>query len=109
MLIFDFRAIGNKLLENRKKIGLTQNEVAEKANLSDRTYADIERGCVNMRIETFLKICEVLCVTPDEILTNENRISEITMAELVQKLNQCTFSQQETAIKLLNVYLDSLR
>ncbi len=108
MLIFDFRAIGNKLLENRKKCGLTQNEVAEKANLSDRTYADIERGCVNMRMETFLKICEVLCVTPDEILTNENQITEATKAELADKFNKCTFSQQETAIKLLNVYLDSL-
>lgn len=109
MLIFDFRAIGNKLLENRKKVGLTQNEVAEKANLSDRTYADIERGCVNMRMETFLKICEVLCVTPDEILTNENRISESTKEELMDKFSKCTFAQQETAIKLLNVYLDSLK
>ncbi len=108
MLIFDFRAIGNKLLENRKRTGLTQNEVAEKANLSDRTYADIERGCVNMRMETFLKICEVLCVTPDEILTNESHISEATKAELTDKFGKCTFSQQETAIKLLNVYLDSL-
>ena len=109
MLVFDFRAIGNKLLENRKRIGLTQNEVAEKANLSDRTYADIERGCVNMRMETFLKICEVLCVTPDDILTNENRISENTKAELVEKFNHCTLTQQETAIKQLNIYLDSVR
>lgn len=109
MLIFDFRAIGNRLLEIRKKVGMTQNEVAEKANLSDRTYADIERGYVNMRIETFLKICEALCVTPDDILTNENRISESTKAELTEKFNKCTFTQQQTAIKLLNVYLDSLK
>ena len=58
MLIFDLRAIGNKLLAIRKKAGLTQSEVAEAANLSDRTYADIERGTVNMRIETALRICE---------------------------------------------------
>lgn len=52
MLVFDKRAIGNKLLVIRKKIGLTQAEVAEAAGLSDRTYADIERGSVNMRTET---------------------------------------------------------
>ena len=40
MLVFDFRAIGNKLLAIRKKAGMTQNEVAEAANLSDRTYAE---------------------------------------------------------------------
>ena len=52
MLIFDTIQIGNKLLQFRKKSGLTQAEVAEAAGLSDRTYADIERGTVNMKIET---------------------------------------------------------
>ena len=33
MLIFDFRAIGNKLLAIRKKAGLTQSEVAEAGGL----------------------------------------------------------------------------
>lgn len=64
MLIFDMRAIGNKLLAIRKKTGLTQAEVAEAAGLSDRTYADIERDSVNMRTETNLKICEALHITP---------------------------------------------
>lgn len=41
MLIFDFHTIGNKMLSERKRIGLTQAEVAERAGLSDRTYADI--------------------------------------------------------------------
>ena len=60
MLIYDFREIGNRLLAFRKKAGLTQIEVAEAAGLSDRTYADIERGSVNMRIETILRICDAL-------------------------------------------------
>ena len=60
MLIHDFQAIGNKLLTIRKKVGLTQAEVAEAAGLADRTYADIERGFVNMRIETILRICDAL-------------------------------------------------
>ena len=42
MLVFDFYAIGNKLLSIRKRMGLTQSEVAEAAGISDRTYADIE-------------------------------------------------------------------
>ena len=43
MLIHNTRDIGGKLLSIRKKAGLTQSELAEKAGLSDRTYADIER------------------------------------------------------------------
>lgn len=44
----------------KEQIGLTQAEAAEAAGLSERTYADIERGSVNMRTETILKICEAL-------------------------------------------------
>ena len=107
MLIFDMRAIGNKLLAIRKKIGLTQAEVAESAGLSDRTYADIERGSVNMRTETILKICEALHITPDEILT-ETSSTECKQNELFERLSLCSPKERETALNLLEVYLQSL-
>lgn len=69
MLVLDMREIGNKLLAIRKRMGMTQVEVAEAAGLSSRTYADIERGTVNMRVETILRICDALHITPDEVLT----------------------------------------
>ncbi len=109
MLVFDFRAIGNKLLAIRKKSGLTQAEVAEAANLSDRTYADIERGTVNMRIETILKICEALHITPDVVLTEDNPNLSVKQAELLSELDKCTIHQKETALELLAVYLRSIK
>lgn len=109
MLIFDFRAIGNKLLAIRKKAGLTQSEVAEAANLSDRTYADIERGTVNMRIETVLKICDALHITPDVVLTEENPNLYAKQAEIISELDKCTVHQKETALELLSVYLRSIK
>lgn len=108
MLVFDFGTIGNKLLSIRKKAGLTQSEVAEKANLSDRTYADIERGTVNMRIATILKICEALHITPDMVLTTEDPDITAKQDEILKRLEQCTPSQKDTALKLLTVYLNSL-
>ena len=83
-------------------------ELAEAAGLSDRTYADIERGTVNMRIETLLKICEALHITPDDILT-PNREKALDKEEVLKKLSDCSESQQQTALKLLEVYLGSLR
>lgn len=109
MLIFDFRAIGNKLLSIRKKAGLTQNEVAEAAGLSDRTYADIERGSVNMRIETVLRICKALHITPDDVLTEENISLTEQQTELLEQLNACSPKEKETALHLLSVYLQSLK
>ncbi len=42
MLVFDFKLIGNRLYEIHNKKLMSRAEVAEKAELSDRTYADIE-------------------------------------------------------------------
>ena len=108
MLLFDFHAIGNKLLAIRKRIGLTQAEVAEAAGLSDRTYADIERGTVNMRVETILRICNVLHITPDEILTDNRSPEAIQQELLLERLSNCNPKDKETALRLLNVYLQSL-
>ncbi|MGN0106505.1 MAG: helix-turn-helix transcriptional regulator [Hominilimicola sp.] len=108
MLIFDYRIIGNKLLATRKKAGLTQAELAEVAGLSDRTYADIERGNVNMRMETFLRICQALHITPDDILTEgKNSLAE-KQSDILEQLNNCPSKEKETALDLLTVYLQSL-
>ena len=108
MLIFDLGIIGNKLLLLRKRMGMTQAEVAESAGLSDRTYADIERGSVNMRIETVLRICNTLHITPDEILTEENPSLTARQEELWARLNACPPKERETAPGLLEVFLKSV-
>ena len=108
MLIFDSRTVGNKLLYFRKKAGLTQAEIAELAGLSDRAYADIERGTVNMRSETLLKICNTLHITPNDIFTENETDLEKEQIELIERLNNCTERQKETALKLLSVYLNSI-
>ncbi len=108
MLVFDLHTIGNKLLAIRKRTGLTQAEVAEAAGLSDRTYADIERGSVNMRTETILRICNVLHITPDEVLTEENTSITSQQTELWNRLNACNPKDKETALQILSVYLKSL-
>ena len=108
MLVYDFRKIGNKLHDYRKKMGMTQAEVAEAANLADRTYADIERGNVNMRLETVLRICQVLHITPDEILTEDAPSMISKQDELWERLNMLSPKDKETVLTLLSVYLQSL-
>lgn len=108
MLLFDFHIIGNKLLAIRKRIGMTQAEVAEAAGLSDRAYADIERGTVNMRVETLLRICQVLHITPDEVLTQEYSPEMQKQEEVLERLSSCNPKDKETALQILSAYLRSL-
>lgn len=109
MLISDLKSIGIRLRTHRKKLGMTQAEVAEAANLSDRAYADIERGISNTRLETFIAICNVLHTTPDEILlTSSDSSPQNTTEAIMVRLATCSLKQRETALQLLSVYLDSI-
>lgn len=107
MHILSLAEIGNKLLEIRKKKGLTQSEVAEKAGLSDRAYADIERGTVNMKVETALRLCQSLNVTPNDILIDDE-MPVPTGVELMVKLDSCSENEKKTAIKLMDVFMNYL-
>ncbi len=107
MLITDLSSIGFNLYKYRKGIGLTQAEVAEKAEISDRTYADIERGNVNLRIETLLKICKALDITPNDVLVSKTD-DNINESAIMEKLMRVSPSNKTTAFKILNTYLSSL-
>jgi len=107
MLVYSLHEIGNQLCSIRKRLGLTQAGVAEAAGISDRTYADIERGTANMRVETLLRICHVLHITPDTILTQKDSSPAALQDELLTQLNSCNPKDKETALQLLAVFLDS--
>lgn len=107
MLIFDLIDIGNKLYIIRKQRGLTQAQVAEASGLSDRTYADIERGSVNMRIESVLKICEALGITPNDIFVERSDLIDGD-ASIIERLDSLSPKHRETALRLFEVYLNSL-
>lgn len=108
MLVFELTSIGDKLYRVRKRLGYTQAEVAEAAEISTRAYAEIERGCVNMRIETLLKICNVLHITPDELFTTDDNCISAKESEILERLNACTPKDKETALKILSVFFESL-
>ena len=108
MLITDIKKIGEKLYSFRKLNGMTQAELAEAARVSDRTYADIERGTVNMRTETLLSICEALHITPDEVLTDCSPV-ELHQDEVFARLSLCPPAARQTALDILDIYIKSLK
>ena len=106
-LVKDFKILGERLLKIRKNLGLSQEETAWAAGLSSRTYADIERGEVNARLDTILRICEVFRITPNDILIYEHDNDIIDINELDEILKKLTKKQQKTAISLLKLYAES--
>jgi len=60
--------IGEKLREVRTRRLLTQDELAEKAGVSQSTIANIERDNVEPQFRTIRKLAKALDIEPTELL-----------------------------------------
>lgn len=60
--------LGNRIRNRRTELHLSQETVAEKAEISTNTVSRIEGGQTAMSIEIFIKLVEVLDVDADELL-----------------------------------------
>lgn len=107
MIVDGLRALGEKLFAIRKRMGLTQAQVADAAGLSINTYAEIERGEVNTSIESIMALCRALHITPDDILT-ETAGSVADEADVLARLQACSPRDKATALSILDAFLRSL-
>ncbi len=108
MIVKDIEAMGSKLYAIRKRCGMTQAEAAEAANLSVNTYAEIERGVVNTGVESIMQICRALHVTPNEFLLEDAALVSSREADILARLQGCNPKQKETALRILEAYLQSV-
>lgn len=83
--------IGNRITELRKRLGWTQEELAEKADLTPQFVSYAESGKRAMRPENLLKLSKALNVSADYLLTGE--IVDKDLLILSDKLKQLAPSQ----------------
>ena len=61
-------SIAANIRKARQASGLTQAEVAKKAEVSENHYAQIERGEKNPTLSTFIRIIDAIGVSSTDIL-----------------------------------------
>ena len=83
--------IGKRIIERRKKLGLTQEALAEKGDMTTQFVSYAESGKRAMRPENLLKISSALGVSADYILTGE--IVDKDYLLLSDKMRKLTPSQ----------------
>lgn len=83
--------IGNRITELRKRLGWTQEELAEKADLTPQFVSYAESGKRAMRPENLLKLSKALNVSADYLLTGE--IIDKDLLILSDKIKQLAPSQ----------------
>ena len=83
--------IGQRITERRKKLGCTQEELAEKGELTPQFISYAESGKRAMRPENLLKISSALGVSADYLLTGE--VIDKDLLLLSEKLRKLSPSQ----------------
>ncbi len=83
-------SIGGKLYELRKKKGLSQEEVAEKLNVSRQTVSKWETDQSQPEFDKIVPICELYSITADELLmgVEKEKIEESIHTEGEEKKKQ---------------------
>ena len=83
--------IGQRITDRRKKFGWTQEELAERGDLTPQFVSYAESGKRAMRPENLLKISSALGVSADYLLTGE--IIDKDLLLLSDKLQKLSASQ----------------
>ena len=64
------QVLGNKIRSYRKQAGLTQEQLAEKADLSYKYVGEVERGCVNISLDSLVRIAKALKVKVSDLVAD---------------------------------------
>ena len=78
--------IGKFIAEQRKSIGLTQVQLAEKLNITDKAISKWERGIAMPDSALMLELCDILKIKVNELLSGEKIKMENYDKELEKRL-----------------------
>lgn len=96
----DLKKIGVRIVERRKELKLTQEQIAERMNVSIQMISNIERGNKAIRIDNLIKLCDILQTSTDYILTGERTNNDFD--NLTRKISQLT----ESDYKMIEMLVD---
>ena len=95
--------IGKFIAECRKKENLTQMQLAEKLNITDRAVSKWERGKALPDASIMLALCNILKITVNDLLSGEVVTMENYNKEMENKLIEMVKQKEENDKRLLTL------
>lgn len=100
----NFETIGRKIKEIRLSKGLTQENVADVADVNTSHISNIENFRVKISLTTLVKICNALDTTVDYILANEYSDSSSALdQEILKELQACDQEKKEKILQIIRI------
>ena len=98
------KSIGETIAYLRKEKGMTQNELAEKMNVTDKAVSKWERDLSCPDINTISKLADILDVSVEELLkAKKKENSNIKMKDLVNLIFKAVALAMGIAVVVLNI------
>lgn len=95
-MMIDYTEVGQRIARIRKAKGLTQFQVCESCNLSDKYLSNIERARSIPSIDVVMSICKVLDTTPNTILLGTSTCNDAdVLSEVFETLKILDNNQLE--------------
>ena len=91
----DYSEIGKRIAQRRKKLGMKQAQVEEKADIAYKYLSNIERGNSIPSIEVIMRLAAALKTTPDEFLVGSSRFPGEEWRSVAEELRRLTPKQLE--------------
>lgn len=95
--------IGKFVAERRKDVNLTQAQLAEKLNITDRAVSKWERGKSMPDSSVMLELCDILKITVNDLLNGEVVTVDNYSKELENKLIEMVKHKEEADRRLLKM------
>ncbi len=100
----DYYNIGEKIREERKKIGMTQEDLAEKVGISVNFVSLIENG-KNMSLDTMIRIANTFNVSVDYLLNDSMNINTDNItAQINHSLGSLTTEEKLYFLNMIKQY-----
>lgn len=98
--------IGKRLYGRRKQLDMTQEELAEQANVTGQTISAAESGKKAMRADTIVRVCKALKISPDYLLLGD--VTETDLYFLHGKVSHLTPGQYRCLEDIVDSFIAAL-
>lgn len=89
--MLNYREIGQRISNERKKCELTREQLAELIDLSVTFLGQVERGEKRMGLESLTRLSETLHVSVDYLLKGQpQKTSQYNIDELYELIQKCS-------------------
>lgn len=96
LMNFQYYEMGMRIKNRRKELKIKQAELAESLDISNNHMSSIENAKQKPSLDTFIKICKCLNVTPDYLLLGAMHAYNLPL-DIIDKLRLCNQSDIELA------------